>query len=409
MSSSEPTIGAAASRLSTWRIVWGAICVVGVAGWLACAFWWDAAGAWRAMLINFAYFTPMAAGMACWPAVVMASRGRWMGEVQRTAMAGVSFAPVSIVVFLTLWAAAACVEPANCWAAAWIYPPKPLHNAAWLAPNFMFIRDGAGLLILWIMSVVFARRCRGGRASKALAGWLVFAYCIVMSLVAFDMVMALDPHWYSTLFGGYFFISGMYIAVAAWALMAVLWQPGQWHGHLAHESQEHPAPAISGTEHGRDARAIHGQDARATRHDLGKLVVTFSLLTTYMMFSQLMVIWYENLPDEVRFVIPRLRMDEYGWVSAVLLAVIYLGPLVYLLTVWSKKSRAYLAVAAVVVLAGMWVERWWLVAATVSERRPVFSLADPFAAAAMAGLFVLLAGRQFRLDSAVPVREGPVA
>ena len=41
------------------------------------------------------------------------------------------------------------------------------------------------------------------------------------------------------------------------------------------------------------------------RHDLGKLIVAFSLLTTYMMFSQLIVIWYENLPDEVRFVIPR--------------------------------------------------------------------------------------------------------
>ena len=84
--------------------------------------------------------------------------------------------------------------------------------------------------------------------------------------------MALDPHWYSLLFGGYFFISGMYIAVAAWVAPSATVDDRSTPDHL---------------------------------HDLGKLVVAFSLLTTYMMYSQLLPIWYENLPEEIRFLVPR--------------------------------------------------------------------------------------------------------
>jgi hypothetical protein len=102
------------------------------------------------------------------------------------------------------------------------------------------------------------------------------------------------------------------------------------------------------------------------RTDLGNLIIAFSLLTAYMMFSQLLPIWYENLRHEVRFVMPRAYGPNWTTVSAGLLATVYLGPLAMLL--WRRvKTGRGLAVVAGIVLAGMWVERWWLVTPTMME------------------------------------------
>ncbi len=261
---------------SARTVLWAAIFVAGLAGWIVCAATADAERAWRALLINFIYFTPLAAGMVAWPAAVMGSRGRWARTIEQPALAGIAFAPVSLLTFAALWFGRAH------WAGWMRY--RHLPNAAWLNTTFLFARDGAALVVLWALAAWFVARRQRGRP-VALACWVAFAYCAVFTLLGFDMVMALDPHWFSTLFGGYFFVSGLYAALAAWTLITAL---------------RFAAP---------DKERLH---------DLGKLMVAFSLLTMYMMFSQLLPQWYENLPNEVRYVVPRLRFDRWGWVSAAL-------------------------------------------------------------------------------------------
>jgi hypothetical protein len=329
----------------------------------------------RGLLISFAYFTPLAAGMVVWPAVVMLSRGRWMGGVERPALAAAGQGPVSVVVLVVLAVTAKGIGGAPGWA-SWLYA-KDLHQGAWLGYWPVFIRDGAALVALWVLAAVFARYRRNGKSPKVLAGVLTVSYCLVISLIGFDLVMALDPHWYSTLFGGYFFISGMYAACAAWTLAALLTQK-----------------AIS----------------RAQMQDLGKLIVTFSLLTTYLMYGQLLPIWYENLPAEVRFVIPRLGVSNWQFVSLALLSTIYLGPLVLLLTVWAKRSKRFLGAICGLVLVGMWVERWWLIAPTPDEGHgvPALLLGVPelSIAAAMAGAFALVVnGVNRRLTHEMAIEE----
>jgi hypothetical protein len=325
--SDERKENSAPSQSAAWPIVLAALVAIGVAGWAASAIdwkeWpgrvaWDPR-AWRALLINFMFFTPMALGMAVWPAAVMISRGRWAMGIERHGLAGVAFVPVAIAAFIAL------VLGREQWA-TWLAAPYPA-NAPWLEAGLLFGRDGAGLTILCVLVGLFVWRMRRGRP-KMLAAWLVFVFCAVFSMLAFDMVMALDPRWYSALFGFYFFVSCMYIGVAGWTLASLVQRPGA--------------------------------DAEQ-RHDLGKLIVALSLLTTYTMYSQLIVIWYENLPAEVRFAIPRLTLPPGMWVSAALLGVIYLGPLVLLLPVRAKRSRWWLGTVAAAVLAGMWLERWWLI------------------------------------------------
>jgi hypothetical protein len=187
-------------------------------------------------------------------------------------------------------------------------------------------------------------------------GSLIVMYCLVFSLIGFDMVMALDPHWYSSLFGAYFFVSGMYAAIAGWTISYIFQAENHNPAHL---------------------------------RDLGNLMLAFSLLTTYMMFSQLLPIWYENLPHEVRFILPRFQVFPWRWVSVALLGSIYLGPLAMLLWRRPKRSPLYLGIVALVILAGLWLERWWLVIPTLGGEFKIglieFSMAAIFAAVIILG------------------------
>jgi len=344
----EPSIKSPPGRRTVWTAVGIVVCVAGVAAWIGYAAAWDPPRAWRALLINFIFFTPLAAGMVVWPALLTVARAVWVGPVRRTALAGIAFAPVSIAAFVLLW----CGR--EHWA-AWLHEEN-LPNAAWLSDSFLFGRDAVALVGFWVLAVVYAARADRLR-TKTLPAILVLAYALVFSLLGFDFVMALDPHWFSTLFGGYFFMTGMYAAVAAWTLAALL---------------SRPMPDAD------------------RRHDLGKLVVAFSLLATYLMFSQLLVIWYEQLPAEVRFIIPRLTQPPWKWVSAVLLGTIYLGPLVILLTVRAKRSPGFLGAVMLVLLVSLWVERWWLVTPTLGGDLvwgpPELSITASFAAALVLGM-----------------------
>ena len=366
--SAELDMPRGASKGRTTLLVLLALTGVGV--WLVCALWTDPPRAMRALLVNFAYFTPMGAGMVVWSAVVLLSRGRWARQAEPTTLSGVAQAPLSLAILLVL------ALTAPLWA-SWLHA-KDLHQGVWLAPWFVFLRDGVALLLLWVLAGIYVHLRRRGKRPLHLAGWMTFAYCCVISLLGFDLIMALDPHWYSSLFGGYYFISGLYTAVAAWTLATVL----------------------------------GGRASTNVLQDLGKLIVAFSLLTTYLMYSQLMPIWYENLPHEVRFILPRYSISNWRYVSVVLLAVIYLGPLAYLLTRWAKRTRLTLGVASGLVLAGMWVERWWLIVPTNHRGTadvPPLTLGWPelSLAVGLGALFVFLLGQtRRRLEEAMPEEGG---
>lgn len=345
-------------------MVWTLILAAGLIGWLVALAVGDPYRAWRALLINFLYFTPLTAGMVTWSAVIMSARGAAMEPVKRSGLIGIAFAPVSLLIFVALWLG-------RWYWAGWLHEEN-LPQGLWLHPAFMFARDGLGLVILWTLAALFVYRLRRGRP-KVLAAWLAFTYAIVFTLIAFDMVMALDPHWYSTLFGGYFFISGMYIAVCAWTLSSILQRP--------------PVEEVY-------------------RRDFGKLIVGFSILTTYMMFSQLIPIWYANLPQEVRFVIPRLRLSPWRWFSLILVVTVYLGPLVLLLGRRWKGSIRYLTAIALLVLCGMWLERWWLVTPTLSPDHVTLGLTELCVTAASLAALVLSAGAFSRRMPAEFPEEG---
>ncbi len=350
----------ALSHLRTFSLsflIFAGIGVLAVLGWIAVAIWGDRQRAWGILLTDFLFLSCLAGGLVVWPAIVVASRGQWMGSTQSTALPGVFLLPACVAILVMLAVGAPAWAP-------WLH--QNVSNSWWLNAPFLFTRDIVGLLIFSGLALWFVVAMRRGEQPKKLAAWLIFVYTIVYSILGIDLAMGLDPQWYSLVFGIYFFVSGMYIAAAAWAFTTALADP----------------------------KATPDQ-----RDDQAKLMITFCLLTTYMMYSQLLPIWYENMPKETRFLTPRLNwITNWPAVSVVLLIVVYLGPLVLFLPRRGKRSRPYVAFVAALVLIAMWLERWWLVMPSLHKPLALTASEITGVAALLAGYLLFVSSLRRRVD-----------
>jgi hypothetical protein len=303
-------------------LLWALVLLAGLLGWIALLKnGVDTARTWRALLISFTYFISIAGGLVTWSAIVVASNGSWPGSSERLAWTGYGFTVPSIIILVVLWIGSPAWAP---------WYNKTLHQGFWLNNTFLFVRDLAALIIFWAFGLWYMRRRRKGRdQSRRLAGFFVLIFSAVFSLLGFDLVMALNPEWHSGVFGAYFFISAAYIAICFWAFISAI------------------SPEV-------------GPDVR---HDFGNLVLSFGIMTTYFFYIQLLTIWYENLPHEISYVVRRMNVSDWRSVSFGLIAVVYIGPLVMLLTRKAKRNRYALGVISLVLLIGLWFERWWLISA----------------------------------------------
>lgn len=316
-------------------VLWAIAIVAGGACWGAAWGWTDAARMWRAVLISFMLVVPLTAGMPVWPAIVQLSRGKWAGRLERVAFSGLGFTAPSLLGLGVLWITYKSWAP-------WYGKSEPA--GVWLSGPFMFGRDMFVLALVWVLGWLYLRRRNAGQG-KVAGGLFAVWYCVAFTLLGFDLLMAMSAPWASTAFGAYVFITGLYGAVVTWTLLS----------------------------------ALHSDVSRQRLHDLGKLIVTFSILSGYLAYAHVFPIWYENMPSETSFFVPRFNYAPWKYVSFTLLGL-YLGPLVLLLSIWAKRSRWFLSSVCVLMLALMWVDRWWLVAPTFG---PGLQLGLPEAGAAM--------------------------
>lgn len=152
--------------------------------------------------------------------------------------------------------------------------------------------------------------------------------------------MSLDPHWYSTLFGAYYFMGSFYLALAALYFLSFL-------GRNAFRLKE----------------IIHPHHL----HDLGKLVFAFCIFTGYLFYVQFLVIWYGNLPEETRYVILRVKLTPWEPIAWIVLATTFLIPFLLLLRRKIKMAPLPMMILSGIILAGMWVERFLLIAPSIWE------------------------------------------
>jgi hypothetical protein len=191
---------------------------------------------------------------------------------------------------------------------------------AWLARNFVGLD---------------AERARADYLLRRLTPILLVAYCLVFSLFAFDLIMPLDPHFYSTLFGGYFFVTTLYAGIAMLSVLLAWW--------------------IS------RAPQLDGWFSKDARHQLGKLTFGFAMLYGLVFWSQYLVFWYGNLPEEIPFVILRQNYMPWKLLSYTMLFLVLLIPFAVLISAEVKKKPRAMGFIGSLILLGMWLERYVLV------------------------------------------------
>jgi hypothetical protein len=187
-------------------------------------------------------------------------------------------------------------------------------------------------------------------------------YAYVLTVLAFDCIMALQPHWFSNLLGGFIFMGAF---LGAHMLVALLSMYGA--AHLGVSDLVSPKQ----------------------RHDLGKLCFGFTVFWTYLMWAQFLVIWYGNLPEETGFVFARL-WGHWLPIGTAVGVMVFIIPFFGLLGVAPKKNRVIMGFFATVSLLGLWLERYLLVMPSVSPLPgPVFGKPEIGPTLAFLGLFLL--------------------
>ena len=341
-----------------WVIIFSGSALAGLI-----AFLWGVTGptalrAWQAYLINFVYWTGLSFGAVLFVAVLNMTNAVWGRPLKRLAEALGTFLPASFILFWVLYLGKDEIFP-------WIKGPIS-EKQSWLNPGFLFARDGVALFLLTAFSLTLiyysvkgdkqavglATGAPGGfspqepqedfcwRAQRALSPVIGILYAFVLSLLAFDLIMTLDPHWYSTLFGAYYFMGSFYLALAALYFLSFL-------GRTAFGLKE----------------IIHPHHL----HDLGKLVFAFCIFTGYLFYVQFLVIWYGNLPEETRYVILRVKLTPWEPLAWIVLATTFIIPFLLLLRRKIKMAPLPMMIVSGIILAGMWVERFLLIAPSIWE------------------------------------------
>jgi hypothetical protein len=356
-----------------WTLAFAVLLAAG-----AFTFLWAISGplafrAWQAYLTNYVHWTGLAFGAVLFSAVLNLTDAQWGRPLKRLAEAPGAFLPFA---FLLLWV----LYPGR--GNLFIRTPEvPPEKVAWLSPGFLFARDGSAILVLTALSLALIYfSVKGDRRWVAEgpdgAGWkaswryqrilspiLGIAYAFILSLLAFDLIMSLDPHWYSTLFGAYYFITCFYSALAGIYLLSLL------------------------------LRKTPGLDAYLRPrhfHDMGKLVLAFCLLTGYLFFVQLMVIWYGNISEETEYLILRVKLPPWEPLAWTVLFLMFIGPFVVLLSRDIKKKPIPMMILSSFILTGIWLERFLLVAPSLWKGRDLpLGFVEVFITAGFVGLMGL--------------------
>lgn len=207
-------------------------------------------------------------------------------------------------------------------------------------------------------------------------GMVVFALSLTM--FAYDWLMSLDPHWYSTIFGVYYFSGSVWVTLGLFALLFLYLQ------------RTDALRGILSTEH---------------LHDIGKLAFAFTVFWTYIAFSQFFLIWYGNVPEETAWF---LRRWEGGWREVSLYAIIFghfVIPFFVLIFRAVKRSNMMMRIMGVWLLIMHWFDMYWLVYPSFLPEGANFSWIDVMPTLFIGGVLMFSFWRLYSRNSALPVND----
>jgi hypothetical protein len=342
-----------------------------------------------AYLLSFCYFVSFSLGALFFVLVQHLTRAGWSVVIRRLAeilaaalpYAGLLFVPIAVALLL---GSSALYE--------WNDPQLLAHDAAlakkaaYLNAPFFVIRSVFYFAVWGSLAWYFFRQSTrqdatgDPRLTLCLQRWSapgMMAFAITVCFASFDWLMSLDPHWVSTIFGVYFFAG---CVVGIFALLVILVSLAQQRGAFE-----------------RTVTVEH-------YHDLGKQLFGYVFFWGYIAFSQYLLIWYANLPEETCWLVVR-QSHGWQWIGLLLLFGHLLLPFLGLLSRHVRRNRAWLTGWAAFLLVMHWVDLYWLVMPVFDERRLTFGWVDVLCLVGVGSLYLAAVVHVATGPSLVPTRD----
>ncbi len=316
--------------------------------------------AWQAYHVNWLFFTTFSSAAVAFAAAQRITTARWSRPTIRFMEGFVAWLPIAFVLLLfTIVAGKRAIFP-------WITNPPTIHEKAlWLEPTFFSIRVLAVFALITLLSLWFVYRTvrldvgimpewgtswakgirdrmRAGfgderrelHSTHSMLGKLSVVLCLVFgfgwTVLAWDLSMSLDYHFQSTMYGWQVFMGGWVVALMIQSILVRLWR-----------------------------NSLGAEELIVDRHfhDIGKLCFAFTAFWGYLTFSQYLVIWYGNMPEESHFFF--LRMS-YPWVRFTVSVgmLMFVVPFFGLLSKAAKSYTPTMTLFALCSIVGLWLQRY---------------------------------------------------
>jgi hypothetical protein len=339
-------------------------------------------------LVAFVTWLGIALGALILLGALHASNARWSVVVRRFLENASHVVPLFVVLFLPIALGMKRLFP-------WVDPSGlegevaeiVHHKAPYLNTSFFLVRAAiyfaVWILVAWALRAWSVRQDDAGdpgltlRQRRLGAGSLPFL-ALTMTFAAFDWMMSLDPRFFSTIFGVYWF-AGSFMGAFAVTIVAA--------------NATRPDP----TGFGHHMNLDHF-------HALGKFLLAFVAFWAYVAFSQFMLIWIANIPEEVPWYILRIR-GGWLWVGAFVALFQFVVPFFLLMQRGVTRNPRRLAWVATGLLFVHWIDLYWLVMPHLDPGGPRPSLFDLTAFVGVGGVTVAFTLVRMRATPSVPVRD----
>ncbi|GAB2673924.1 hypothetical protein GCM10027036_29190 [Flavihumibacter cheonanensis] len=345
---------------------------------------------WAVLLYNSVYFLLIVNAAMFFICATTLAMGGWQMSFRRVAEAiSTAVIPIGIITGVIL---IALVVGHKHHIYHWITPDPNDHilmgKTGFLNPTFFIVWTSL-TLIGWIflgakMRSVSREIDNGGPLSAEEGKKYIFKNTIwgslylvwfgltVASTVPWLWFMSIDAHWYSTMYSWYTFASS-FVAGISLITLYVIYLKNQ--GYLELVNQEH-------------------------LHDLGKFMFAFSVFWTYLWFSQYMLIWYANIPEETVYFKHRVQ-GPYRGIFFLNLIINFIAPLLILMRRSSKRNYTLLVFMSVLIIFGHWIDFYQMVIASVSKEHVELGLFDFGVAAGFIGLIMWATGNALSKHSLI--------
>jgi hypothetical protein len=268
------------------------------------------------LLIALLFWAAIGQGIIALSAAADLSRGKWIKNIRPYLQEYYPLLLLFPIVFLIFGRHITAYD----WA---VYQPN-----SWLTPAFFMLRNVILLVLPFIFAHFYVQASQKESLKTGLfALFYLASFVISQSFMAFDQVMTFEYPWINTLFGGFFFIESLYAGIAFSAILA---------GLMA---------------------LRNGERFKAAFKDFALMIMGFALMWAGLFYSQYLVIWYGNIPEEVSFISKRMAVPILKNMGIYILLTLFVIPFVLLISRKIKSTIPAIQVIALIVFSGLIVER----------------------------------------------------